>query len=81
MDTDGGVDVYVLWKGKPLVNADVTLFCDDGHEEGAATTDKSGKVSSNDKEVEDGLNGILVGHSLVKDSGELKGEEYTSSSH
>lgn len=81
VDTDGGVDVFVLWKGKPLANADVTLFCEDGHEEGAATTDESGKVSFNDKEVEDGLNGIMVGHKLEKDNGKWNGEEYTSSSH
>lgn len=81
VDTDKGVDVYVLWKGKPLAKADVTLFCDDGHEEGAATTDESGKVSFNDREVEDGLNGIRVGHKLEKDSGKWNGEEYTSSSH
>ena len=81
VDTDSGVDVFVLWKGKPLANVDVKLFCEEGHEEGDATTDKEGKVSFSDKEVEDGLNGIMVGHRLAEDSGEFGGEKYTSSSH
>ena len=81
VDTDKGVDVFVLWKGEPLADVDVTLFCEEGHEEGAATTDKDGKVSFTDKEVEDGLNGIMLGHKLEDDKGELDGKEYTSSSH
>lgn len=81
VDTDHGVDVFVSWKGKPLSGVDVTLFCEDGHQEGAAKTDKEGKVSFSDKEVEDGLNGIIVGHTLEKDHGELDGKQYTSSSH
>ena len=81
VDTDTGVDVYVMWKGKPLASADVTLFCEEGHEEGAATTDKEGKVSFSDKEVEDGLNGIMVGHKLAEDKGKFNGKEYSASSH
>ena len=81
VDTDTGVDVFVMWKGRPLADVDVKLFCEEGHEEGAAKTDAEGKVSFSDKEVEDGLNGIMVGHKLEKDKGELGGKEYTSSSH
>jgi len=81
IDTDEGVDVFVLWKGKPLADVDVKLFCEEGHEEGAAKTDKEGKVSFSDNEVEDGLNGIMLGHKLESDKGELDGKEYTSSSH
>ncbi len=81
VDTDQGVDVFVLWKGKPLADVDVMLFCEEGHEEGSAKTDKEGKVSFSDGQVEDGLNGIMVGHKLDKDNGELDGKKYTSSSH
>lgn len=81
VDTDKGVDVFIMWKGKPLADVDVQLFCEEGHEEGAAKTDKEGKVTFSDKEVEDGLNGIMVGHKLDKDKGEFGGKEYTSSSH
>ena len=81
VDTDKGVDVFVLWKGKPLSGVTVSLYCEEGHEEGAAKTDKHGKVSFSDKEVEDGLNGIMVGHKLEKDAGEFGGTKCTSSSH
>ena len=81
VDTEKGVDAYVVWKGKPLAGADVTLFCEEGHEEGAATTDEQGKVSFSDKEVEDGLNGIMVGHQVKDDQGEFEGKPYSSSSH
>ncbi|MEM6472508.1 MAG: hypothetical protein AAF802_23300 [Planctomycetota bacterium] len=81
VDTDSGVEVYVLWKGKPLEGADVKLFCEDGHEEGNGSTDASGKVFFNDKEVEDGMNAIMVGHTLTGVSGTLGDQEYTSAMH
>ena len=81
IDTDAGVDAYVLWKGKPLPKAKVHLFCDEGHEEGVADTDKTGKVSFTDKQVEDGLNGIMVGHTLKSEKGKVNGEEYESAAH
>lgn len=74
---DGGVVVTVFAKGKPLANKKVQLFCDEGHEEGEATTDDKGQVSFNSKQVEDGLNGILVGHVDPQAKGELDGTEYT----
>jgi len=74
---DGGVVVTVFAKGKPLTNAKVQLFCDEGHEEGEATTDDKGQVSFTNKQVEDGLNGILVGHVDPKAKGELDGTDYT----
>jgi hypothetical protein len=81
VDTDSGVDVYVSFNGKPLAKADVKLFCEEGHEEGEATTDKDGKVSFTDKQVEEGLNAVLVGTTLDDKSGELNGKQYKSESH
>ena len=81
VDTDTGVDVFVLWQGKPLADAEVTLFCDEGHQEGDGTTDKDGKVSFTDKEVEDGINGIVVGHKVAEDSGQVGDQAYDSAMH
>lgn len=81
VDTDGGVDVYVLWKGKPLEGVEVKLFCEDGHEEGNGETDASGKVSFNDKEVEDGMNAIMVGHTVGDETGTFGDQEYKSAMH
>lgn len=78
---ESGVSVQVLWKGKPLSDVKVTLFCDEGHEEGSDTTDKKGRVSFSDKQVEDGVNGILVGHTVKDEAGELNGEAYKSAAH
>lgn len=76
VDTASGVDVYVTYAGKPLVDAEVKLFCEEGHEEADAKTDSQGKVSFTDKEVEPGLNGILVGTTNEGESGSLDGQEY-----
>lgn len=81
VDTDDGVDVFVRWQGKPLADAKVQLFCDAGHEEGTATTDGQGKVSFDDGEVEEGLNGILVGHTVKDESGTFQSTEYQSVAH
>jgi len=81
VDTDGGVDVYVLWKGKPLADADVKLFCSDGHEEGNAKTDAAGKVSFDDKQVEEGINAIMVGKTIADEAGKLGDKEYKSAAH
>ena len=81
VDTENGVDIYVLWKGKPLADAEVTLFCAEGHQEGDGTTDKDGKVSFTDKEVEEGLNGIMVGHKMAGDSGRVGDQGYDSAMH
>lgn len=81
VDAEGGVDVYVLWKGKPLADAEVQLFCEEGHEEGNGKTDAEGKVSFDDKEVEGGINGIMVGHTIPDEEGELDEQAYTSAMH
>ncbi|MEL6107301.1 MAG: hypothetical protein AAFU85_14780 [Planctomycetota bacterium] len=81
VDVDGGVDVYILWKGKPLADAEVKLFCDDGHEEGNETTNSDGKVSFNDKQVEDGINGIVVGYTVADETGKFGDQEYKSAMH
>ena len=79
--SDDGVSLQLFWKGKPLGGAKVQLFCDEGHEEGSATTNPDGIVTFTSKEVEAGLNGMLVGY-VVKDSpGELDGKKYTGESH
>lgn len=80
VNTESGVDVFVTWQGKPLADVEVHLYCSEGHEEGAATTDAEGKVSFTDKEVEEGLNGIMLGHT-VKQTGKLKDAAYESASH
>jgi hypothetical protein len=81
IDTPSGIDVYVIWHGQALEGAKVQLYCQDGHEEGSATTDADGKVSFTDKQVESGLNGILVGHKTEDQAGELNGQAYESVSH
>lgn len=81
IDTEQGVDVFVLWQGEPLADVKVTLFCAEGHEEGSAQTDQQGKVSFDDNQVEDGLNGILVGHTSPGGAGTLGDQSYGSVSH
>lgn len=81
VDTDHGVEAYITWKGQPLADADVRLFCEEGHEEASKKTDAEGKVSFSDKEVEDGLNGIMVGHTVKDESGSLDDKKYESASH
>ena len=81
VDTGSGVDVYVLWKGKPLADAEVRLFCAEGHEEGNAETDASGKVSFSDEQVEEGTNAILVGHTITDETGKVGSQEYKSAMH
>jgi len=79
-DTDTGVDVVVTLQGKPLADVEVHLYCAEGHEEGTAKTDSTGKVSFTDKQVEDGLNAIMVGYN-VKASGKLNEVAYEAESH
>jgi len=81
VDTEQGVDAYITWKGQPLADADVRLYCEEGHEEASKKTDRDGKVSFTDKEVEDGLNGIMVGHTAKDESGSLDDQKYESASH
>lgn len=81
VDTDQGVDAFVVWKDEPVVGAKVTLFCEAGHEEASARTDEAGKVSFTDQEVEEGLNGIMVGHNLEDVQGTWEGNTYKTWSH
>jgi hypothetical protein len=78
--TNSGIDVFATWDGKPLKDVEVKLYCAEGHEEGSATTDGEGKVSFTNKQVEDGLNGIMFG-TRVEESGELDGKPYTNAAH
>lgn len=64
MQDDGGSECQIVWEGKPLADADVTLFCEEGHEEGKAKTNAAGVVVFSKAQVEDGLNAILVGHKV-----------------
>lgn len=81
VDTEQGVEAYITWKGQPLADAEVQLFCEEGHQEASKKTDSDGKVSFTDKEVEDGLNGIMVGHTVKDESGTLNDKKYESTSH
>lgn len=78
---DNGINVFVRWKGKPLANTDVKLFCEDGHEEGAGSTDDHGKVHFTQKEVESGLNALVIGYNNPASSGSVGDEAYKSESH
>jgi hypothetical protein len=80
VDTDGGIEVFITWKGKPLADAEVYLYCSEGHEEGTATTDANGKVTFTDQQVESGLNAIRVGHNF-KEAGKLAETTYETQSH
>lgn len=77
LDDQGGVNVTVLKDGQPLPETDVKLFCEDGDEEAARKTDDKGTVNFTSKEVESGLNAVIVGYS-DKSEGTFNGENYTS---
>jgi N-acetylneuraminic acid mutarotase len=81
VDTDSGVDVFVTWKGKPLSGVEVHLYCSEGHEEGTSKTNAQGKVSFSDSQVEDGLNGLMLGHTVKGDSGKFGDESFESTMH
>jgi hypothetical protein len=76
-----GVSLTVLWKGKPLRDAKVSLHGRKGAEKVAKTTDGSGSVRFSSKELASGLNGVLVGHVIKDQEGELGGKKYASESH
>ncbi len=76
----GGVIVTVLQNGEPLQGIDVKLFCEDGHEEAALKTDATGLVTFDAKDVETGLNAVLVSVTDGNAQGELNGEAYQSTS-
>ncbi len=76
-----GIRVSVFWDQKPLADAQVKLSCNEGHEEGSATTDASGVVTFSGEQVEDGLNAIMVGFADKDASGTFNGEPFTSTSN
>lgn len=71
----------ILRDGKPLPGAKVQLFCDEGHEEGAAETNEQGEVEFSASQVEDGLNGLLVGAVDKEAKGEFEGKAYQGEAH
>lgn len=75
----GGVEVTVLKESQPLAGVSVKLYCEEGHEEGEAKTDSDGRVSFSNKQVESGLNALLVADRNESDSGTLDGKPYSSS--
>ncbi len=80
VDTDSGVDCYVSWKGQPAKDIEVHLYCSEGHEEATAITDVNGKVSFTDNQVEEGLNGLMLGQKL-SESGMIGDKAYDTQSH
>jgi hypothetical protein len=79
--TDEGLELTVLWKGKPLADAKVQLTGADGEEKGAETTNPGGVVKFAAKDVPSGLNGLLVGYVDKEAPGELDGKKYSGESH
>ncbi|MEZ6068785.1 MAG: hypothetical protein R3C10_00665 [Pirellulales bacterium] len=79
-DADG-LQAKVLWEGKPLAGVDVTLYCEDGHNEGTATTNSEGIAKFDAATVEPGLNGLLVNYTDKNASGEWQGKPYKSATH
>jgi hypothetical protein len=78
--TDEGVSVLVLKENKPLADVEVKLFCEEGHEEASAKTDANGVVEFSGKEVEPGLNAVMVGITDSEATGTHEGKDYTSTS-
>ena len=76
----GGVMVTVLHNDEPLEDAEVKLFCEDGHEEASLKTDATGLVTFDAKVVESGLNALLVSVTDSNATGQFNGEEYQSTS-
>jgi N-acetylneuraminic acid mutarotase len=74
-----GVRVRVLQNGKPVAGQEVKLFCEEGHEEAAKTTDGQGMVVFSGSEVESGLNAVMVGIKSDSVKGMLDGKPFTSS--
>jgi hypothetical protein len=76
-----GVALTILWKGKPLPDAKIALHGSKETEKVSKTTDRSGNARFTTKELASGLNGVLVGHVIKEQPGELGGKAFTSESH
>ncbi|TWT98390.1 Kelch repeat-containing protein [Stieleria varia] len=75
---EGGIRVTILHHEKPAKDLEVKLYCEEGHEEGAAKTDIAGMVTFTASQVEPGLNAIVVGMTDPDAKGTLDGEDYGS---
>jgi len=75
---DGDVELTVLWNGKPLPDADVTIFCGD-RDPLERKTDNDGRVSL--KPEGSGLVGVLANTMEKGKSGELGGKPYKGVLH
>ena len=76
----GGVEVKVLRDGKPLPETEVKLFCEEGHEEASAKTNKDGVVVFTAGQVEPGLNAVQIGLVDNESTGTYEGNGYASTS-
>lgn len=76
-----GLRVTLLWKGKPLADTEVKLFCSEGDEEANATTGNDGKVLFDTTDIEAGLGAVMASFVDEQDSGKLGDDMYTSATH
>jgi N-acetylneuraminic acid mutarotase/uncharacterized GH25 family protein len=80
--TDDGLELTVLWDGKPREDVTVNVKVDGENEDAEAekfTTDADGKVTLQPEGS--GLVAVLANVSDDKQKGELKGKKYTSAAH
>ena len=75
---NGSVAVTVLRDGLPISDTEVKLFCENGHEEAARSTDSDGVVTFTADEIEGGLNAVVVGLIDSEAKGQYNGEDYSS---
>ena len=81
VDTEDGIEVQVLWKGKPLSGTEIHLYGSDGEENGTGDLDSRGIIAFSSKQIVSGVNGIMFGHRVPGDSGVFNDQKYDSSSH
>ena len=84
---DGKLVATVLWKGKPLPGAEITLV-HGANTIAKRTTDEQGRTSLSSVTIPGrtegavgGKVGLLVQHKIPAESGEWKGKKYMSSTH
>jgi hypothetical protein len=81
ISTDKGAEVQVLWQGKPLADAEVRLFDSQGKAGAKVRTNQEGKASLTADQLAPGLNGLMLGHTVKGEKGELNGRAYESAAH